>query len=157
MLDEVYVSPENVVKVLSGLNSSSDTGPDGLHPHLLMACSDALSLPFYLLFEKSLDERVLPNLWNISIVVPLYKNSSRCNPLNFHCVSLTSVCCKVLERVIVLQVVEYLESYVLLSVDQFDFCKGRSVENQLLVMYGEVVELVDKGFVVDIANLSALL
>ena len=61
-LDKVYVSPENVVKVLSGLNSSSAAGLDGMHPHLLKACSGALSLPFYILFERVLDEVVLPNL-----------------------------------------------------------------------------------------------
>ena len=46
MLDEVYVTPENVVKILSGLNSSSAVSLDGLHPHLLKACSAALSFPF---------------------------------------------------------------------------------------------------------------
>ena len=74
VLDKVYATSENVVKVLSGLNSSSAAGPDGLHPHLLKACSGALSLPFYLLFERSLDEGALPNLWKTSIVTALYKN-----------------------------------------------------------------------------------
>ena len=37
----------------------------------------------------------------------------------------------------------------MLSVHQFGFLKSRSVEDQLLVTYGEVVELVDKGFAVD--------
>ena len=51
VLDEVHKSPENIIKVLSGLNSSSAAGPGGLHPHLLKACSAALSLPFYLLLK----------------------------------------------------------------------------------------------------------
>ena len=38
VLDEMFVSPESVIKVLSALSSSSDLGPDGLHPHLLNAC-----------------------------------------------------------------------------------------------------------------------
>ena len=117
MLDKVYVSSEYVVKVLSGLNSSSAAGPDGFHPHLLKACSGALSLSFYLLFERSLDEGVVPNLWKTSVVAPLYKNGSRCEPLNYRPVSLTSVCCKVLERGIVFQVVDYLESNGLLYVN----------------------------------------
>ena len=61
-LEEVALSPEIVVKVLSELNSSSAAGPDGLHPHLLKACSDALCLPLYLLFVRSLDEGMLPIL-----------------------------------------------------------------------------------------------
>ena len=53
------------------------------------------------------------------------------------------MCCKVLERVVVSQVVDYLESNGLLSVNQFGFYKGRTVEDQLLVTYGEVVELIE--------------
>ena len=60
-LDEIASSPEKV-KILSEVNSSSAAGPDGLHPHLLKACSDALSLPLYLLFVRCLDEGVLPSL-----------------------------------------------------------------------------------------------
>ena len=62
-LNEVALSTETVVKVLSELNSSSAAGPDGLHPHLLKACSDALSLPLYLPFVRSQDEGVMPSLW----------------------------------------------------------------------------------------------
>ena len=75
-----------------------------------------------------------------------------------HCakqpVNLTSVCCNVLEMVIVSQVVDYLESNGLLSVNQFGFHKGKSVEDQLPVTYGEVVELVDKGFVMIFLDFS---
>ena len=56
VLDEVYMSPESVVKVLSALNSCSAAGTDGLPHHLLKACSADLYLPFYFLFERSLDE-----------------------------------------------------------------------------------------------------
>ena len=82
MLEEVFVSPESV-KVLSALNSSSVAGPDDLHSHLLKARSAALSLPFYFLLERFIDEGILPNLWKTSIVAPLYKKGSRCDPLNY--------------------------------------------------------------------------
>ena len=59
------------------------------------------------------------------------------------------MCCKVLECAIVSQLVDYLESNVLLSVHKLGFRKGRNVEDQLLVTYSDVVELVDMGFVVD--------
>ena len=108
---------DNVVTVLSGVNSSFATGPDSLHPHLLKACSAARSLPFCLLFGKALDEEVLPNLWNTSIVAPLYKIDLRCDPLDYRPVCLTSVCCKVLERAIVSQVVDYQKFNGMLSVN----------------------------------------
>ena len=52
------------------------------------------------------------------------------------------------------QVVNCLESNDLLSENQFRLRKGKSVEDQLLVTYGEAVRLVDKGFVVDMIFLD---
>ena len=146
VLDEVYLSSGSIARVLTGLNSSSAAGPDGLHPHLLRVCSAAFSLPFYILFVTSLHEGVLPSLWKTSIVAPLHKIGSRCDSLNYRPASFTSVCCTVLERVIVTQLMDYLELNTLLSVHQLGFRESRRVEVQLLVTYGEVVELVDKGF-----------
>ena len=48
----------------------------------------------------------------------------------------------------------YVESNDFLSVYQFGFCKGRSIDDQLLVTYGEVVNLIDRGFVVDMIFLD---
>ena len=42
------MSPESNGQGLSSLSSSFAAGPDGLHLHLLKACSAARSLPFYL-------------------------------------------------------------------------------------------------------------
>ena len=56
------------------------------------------------------------------------------------------MCCKVLERIIDNALVEYLEEHSLLAPEQFRF---RGAEDQLLLTYGRVVELVDSGRVVD--------
>ena len=120
MLDDV-LSPVYVTGLFSWSNGSFAVDPNGLHPHMLKEYSEALSLPLYLLFDRSLYKGVLPTPWKTSIVTPLFKNGNRCDPLNYHSVSLTSVCCKVLERVIVSQQVEVLEVNGLLSVNQFGF------------------------------------
>ena len=48
VLDSVELSLGVLAGILSGLNSSSAAGPDGFHAHMLKACSNALSLPLYL-------------------------------------------------------------------------------------------------------------
>ena len=53
LLDETYVSPRSVTRVLSSLNCSSAAGPGDLH-YLMKTCSAALSLPYYILFVRSL-------------------------------------------------------------------------------------------------------
>ena len=154
VMGDVVVSPDLIAKVLSNLDGSSAAGPDGLHPHLLKACSVALLWPLFLLFFKSFEEGMLPTLWKTSVVAPLFKSGSRCNPLNYRPISLTSVCCKTMERVIGAQLVDYLELNNLLATNQFGFRKLRSVEDQLLLTYGEVTRMVDCGYIVDVVFLD---
>jgi hypothetical protein len=52
--------------------------------------------------------------------------------------------------VIVDHLYTYLEENELLSYKQFGFRRGRTVEDQLLLTYGEVAAWVDSGFVVDV-------
>ena len=75
-------------------------------------------------------------------------------PLNYRPVSLTSVCCKIMERLIHKHVVDYLDDNGLLSDKQFGFRKGRSTEDQLLLTYSSVIGRVDGGEVVDMVYLD---
>jgi hypothetical protein len=148
------VTPQEVFDVLSALNASSAMGLDGLHPKLLKECAEQLSRPLCLLFNLSLQSGLIPDAWRESLVVPIFKGKSRYDPLNYRPVSLTSVCCKSMERVVSARLVEFLESHELLSHRQFGFRKARSTEDQLLLAYSEVVESVDAGLVVDVALLD---
>ena len=90
----------------------------------------------------------------MSRVVPIFKGGSKAVALNYRPVSMTSTTCKVMERLLVDHVVKYLEENSLLAHGQFGFRQGRGVEDQLLLMYGEVVESVDAGGVVDVVYLD---
>ena len=89
VFNDVVRSP--VACLLSGLNGLPAAGLDGLHPYILRACPEALSLPMYLLFVRSLNDGVFPTLWETSVVTPLFKSENRFDPLNYCPVSLTSI------------------------------------------------------------------
>ena len=67
VLDSVNFSAEDVGTILSALDTNSSMGPDGLHPHLLRSCSEALAYPLYTIFCKSLAEGSLPAEWKTFI------------------------------------------------------------------------------------------
>ena len=75
-------------------------------------------------------------------------------PLNYRPVSLTSVPCKAMERLVVKHITDYLEANNILSDFQFGFRAGRSTEDQLLLMYGKVAQWLDSGEVVDVVYLD---
>jgi hypothetical protein len=153
-MERFDIGEADVVRALSVLDGSSSSGPDGVHPMLLKSCCSELAHPLSVIFNKSLLSGSIPLLWSKSLVVPLFKAGSRFDPSNYRPVSLTSVCCKTMERVIAARLVAHLEENCLLSPDQFGFRSGRSTEDQLLLTYGEVAERVDSGYVVDVVLLD---
>ena len=153
-MDDICIRYSSVRDVLNNLDGSSSPGPDGLHPMVLNMCGEILSLPLAIIFQKSLDTSILPQEWKVSRVIPIFKSGSKANPLNYRPVSLTSTCCKVLERIIVEQMRVYLEENNFLAKQQFGFRKARSTEDQLLLTYSAVATEVDQGKVVDVVYLD---
>ena len=148
-LTSVNITYELVVKHISSLDAQSSMGPDGLHPQLLKSCP-SLTYPLLVIFQESLRLGMLPKQWKESQVIPIFKKGSRYSPLNYRPISLTSVCCKTLERVIVDCLYEYCESNSLFNKCQFGFRRGHTVEDQLLLTYNQVAEWYDIGFTVDV-------
>ena len=138
LLSEVKFEVHEVDLLLSKLDRGSSMGMDQLSPWLLRECSGALVCPLALVFNKSFRQRRLPRSWKSSLVVPIFKSGQRSDPLNYRPVSLTSVVCKVMEKVIVRRLYEYLEENLILNDNQFGFRQGRSTSEQLLLTYSEV-------------------
>ena len=150
LIEPISITIEHVVSHLRTLDTNSAMGPDFLHPQVLKNCSEALSYPMYLIFCRSLAEGTVPSAWKRSTVIPLFKKGSRYDPLNYRPVSLTSVCCKTLERIVAKHIHEYLESNAILSNHQFGFRPGRSVMEQLLLVYNDVSSNIDADQTVDL-------
>ena len=80
---------------------------------------------------------------------PIHKKESKNQFSNYRPVSLTSVCGKLLERIIRDQLVHYLESNKLIHKDQHGFRTGRSCTTQLLEVMETWTDLIDKGIPFD--------
>jgi len=90
----------------------------------------ALVIPLRLRLQKSLSLGKLPSDWKL--VTALYKKGPKSNRANYRPVSLTSVCCKLLESFIRDDIMKYLTDNKLISSRQYGFFKGRSTSLQLL-------------------------
>ena len=60
------------------------------------------------MFNLSLEEGIVPLEWKEANIIPLFKKGSRNKSENYRPVSLTSVICKLLERLIKDQLVDIL-------------------------------------------------
>ena len=144
-IQDITVSSDAVHLILSSLDPNSSLGSDGVHPRFLKFLADELSDPLAIIYNSSLQTGVVPVQWLSSIVVPIYKKSSRFNPLNYRPISLTSVTCKVLERIIVQHVTQYLDANNIISEQQFGFRAGHSTVDQLILTYNDISLSADCG------------
>ncbi len=116
---------------LSNLDPNKAMGVDLVHPLVLKKCSRSLSKPLHIIFKKSIDLGVLPDTWKEANVTPLFKKGSKLKPSNYRPVSLTSIPCKILERIIAENIMKYLLVNKLLSEEQHGFMKGKSCTTNL--------------------------
>lgn len=145
---------EDVIKVIESLKAESAPGPDGVHPTVLKECAKDLAKPLYRIFQASLATGELPQVWRRANVSPIFKKGSRTTALNYRPVSLTSVPCKLMEKVLRKEIVDHLESKNLLKSYQHGFRSGRSCLTQLLEYLEELESMVDEGDSVDVVYLD---
>ena len=72
-------------------------------------------IPLARVFNLSLQEGVVPFEWKEANIIPLFKNDSRNKSENYRPVSLTSVICKLLEKLIKDHMVDFLVRHKLLN------------------------------------------
>ena len=70
---DVDVDVDDVVKLLTNLNASKAAGPDQLGGRLLKATARESAEILQVIFQRSIDEEVLPGDWKKALITPVYK------------------------------------------------------------------------------------
>ena len=150
-LGPLVVTPEFVAKKIKAMKDNKSPGVDGIPPKLLMETVEQISIPLARVFNLSLKEGVE---WKEANVIPLFKKGSRNKSENYRPVSLTSVICKLLERLIKNHMVDFLVKHKLLNSSQHGFLKARSCLTNMLCFLEEITKWIDVGSPVDIIYLD---
>ena len=122
------------------LRPGSAAGPDSVGPQLLQKLIESLDRPLAVIMQKSLNTGEVPRDWRSANVTPIFKKGSRSVPGNYRPVSLTSVCCKVMEQVLKDSIVEHLNRNGLIRKSQHGFMQGRSCTTNLISFMDNRVE-----------------
>jgi len=152
--DKIVVNEDDVYKQLSTLNENKSPGPDNIHPAVLKKMAGVWTYPLTTLYQNSLQTGTLPSDWLLADVTPIFKKGSRSDASNYRPVSLTSIPCKMLERIIRSSLVEHIEVNNLFSKHQHGFTKNRSCLTNLLETIEEWTEAIENGYGLDILFLD---
>jgi hypothetical protein len=98
VLNEISLTPCEVVAALRSLDVSKASGPDGIPARLLKETAEEIAPSLTLFYNKSLQTGVNGNAWKLANVVPIHKKENKDYVENYRPISLLSIISKVLER-----------------------------------------------------------
>ena len=154
MLSEVKITTKKVKEKIRKLRKGAAAGPDKIGSKLLHELIEEVSSPLATDMRKTLEDGAVPEDWRMANVKPIYKKGAKHSPGNYHPVSLTSVCCKMMESILKDDIVEHLRKQNLINTSQYGFMQGKSCTSNLLSFLEKVTASVDSGVPVDVVYLD---
>ena len=87
----------------------------------------------------------VPDDWRQANVAPIFKKGEKYDAANYRPVSLTCICCKTLEHIIVSNINKHLAFESILADCQHGFRSQRSCETQLVQFFHDLVSNLDRA------------
>ena len=119
-------------KQLSQLNPNKACGPDELPARVLKEMSQSASGWLAFIFQQSLNLNVVPSDWSKALITAVFKKDNKSLPSNYRPISLTSICCKVMEHVVLSHMAKHLSKHNIIIDEQHGFRQRFSCETQLI-------------------------
>ena len=142
-MGDITVDPKGVTKLLDGLNVHKASGPDGLNARVLTECSNEISPILALIYNESLARGEVPDEWRQANVSPVFKKGEKYDAANYRPVSLTCICCKTLEHILVSNINKHIALDSILADCQHGFRSQRSCETQLVQFVHDIISNLD--------------
>ena len=144
-MSKIHFRTSEVKRLLSRLDTTKASGPDGIPCKVLKQCASELAEPVTKLFRLIFQSGHQPTSWKTASVIPIHKRASKSVAKNYRPVSLLCVLSKVFESVINKQLTNYLERNHLLSDSQFGFRRGLGTADLLTTLHHHWATTVGNG------------
>ncbi|UYV77643.1 hypothetical protein LAZ67_15001804 [Cordylochernes scorpioides] len=118
---------------LENTDLNKTPGPDGIHGQMISNLGKNGKEILLDIFNNSWKTGKLPQDWKTATIIPIKKlDKSADDPKNYRPISLTSICCKLMEKIILRRLTYHLDTRNLLPEEQYGFRKGHGTIDQLL-------------------------
>jgi len=149
-IEDLTISREAVEKCLSNLNITKAAGPDSIPCRFLKELSFEIAPILSSIFQQSLKDDVVPSDWKNADVAPAFKKGGRNLAENYRPISLTCVCCKMLEHIISSHIRHHLDNYGTILFHPYStVLENFSHVKQLAVTIQDLLSFRDKQIEVD--------
>ena len=121
----------NYAKPMLKLKNTNSTGHDQINLQHIKE-SLMVTIPYItLIINTSIVTKVYPKPWKHSIITPIHKSGDIEEPTNFRPIHLLPILSKILEKIISIQLTDYLEKHNLSNESQYAHRNNTSTEQAL--------------------------
>ena len=128
------------------LPSKRSSGFDDISNTLLKKISDSVVLPLSIIFNKSLQCGIFPELMKKADISPLYKSKLENDTNNYRPISLLLTISKVLEKIVYKRTYSFMENSGRIYNSQYGFRSQHSCESTVSELVSEITKGFQNGF-----------
>lgn len=144
----IFFYPTTITEIRSIVNTLGDRkapGFDGITPVLVKNILESIEKVLMYLINFSLSRGIFPDILKKAVLKPLYKKNEKTNPSNYRPIALLSIFSKILEKVVKIRLVNFLENRNYFSKNQFGFRSKMNTSNALSHFMTQVYQETNKG------------
>ena len=139
------ITYSDVRKAILSLRNDCSTGQDKIPSKFLKLCINEITSPICHIINTAIEEKTFPNQWKISKITPIPKVDEPSEPSDYRPISILPILSKVYERILMLQMVDHIESRKLLSNHQSGFRKGHCTITTCMKIKSDIIKAMDSG------------
>ena len=144
---------DEVESCLNNLDHTKASGPDQILGRLLKLTATEIAPSLTRLFNHSLQLGKMPRIWKQANINPIFKTGNEHCVENYRPISLLCIASKVMEKCIHNHCIYNFISSKIYEM-QHGFQRGKSCTTQLIQVYHNIVEALDKRMEVQCAHLD---
>ena len=148
-LESITITEDMILEELKKIDPFKSNTKDCIHPKIIKEVAVNITEPLKIIYDMSLSTSKVPERWKKGTVTPLHKGEDRHEAQNYRPVSITSVLCRIMERILKKSILRHICDNNILIDEQHGFVSGRSCLSNLLMNLEELTSIYDEGDPVD--------
>lgn len=127
-----------IINIILNLKNKNSKGYDNISNILLKKLVNSVNIPLAVIFNKSIETGVFPQLMKYAEVIPIHKGKEKYMISNYRPISLLPAVSKVLEKITYKRIYDFLSLNDILYQSQYGFRKNHSTVDAIIQFIGEV-------------------
>lgn len=133
-----------VQRVIKNLKNKSSSGLDEFSSKIVKYCAHELVHPLTSIINKSFSDGHFPSKLKISKIYAKHKKGPKSELQNYRPISLISTFSKIIEKLVLKRLMDYLNHYNLISDSQHGFQKGKSTISAIISLTESLIDGIDE-------------